>query len=111
MDSQSNNWTKSELQTYILLLCANADGSVDEKEIELIKAKTDAGTFEKMHHEFMGDSEEDSLKKIDDHIQYLDYTQMELAEFRREMYEVFFADCNFQRMERNLDRILDNILY
>ena len=111
MTAQPNRWTKPELQTYILLLCANADGSVDEKEIELIKAKTDEETFEKMHLEFMGDSEVESLKKIVDHIQYLDYSQMELAEFRREMYEVFFADCDFQRMERNLDRILDNILY
>lgn len=111
MTSQPTNWTKAELQTYILLLCANADGSVDEKEIDLIKSKSDPDTFERMRKEFEADAEEVSLKKIDDAIQVHHYSEMELAEFRREMYEVFFADCSFERMERNLDRILDNILY
>ncbi len=111
MTPPSNKWTKSELQTYILLLCASADGSVDEKELRLIQEKTDAATFEKMRQEFSVGSEEEHLQKIDDQIQHLDYSQMELAEFRREMYEIFFADCDFKRMERNLDRILDNILY
>lgn len=111
MTSQPKKWTKEELQTYILLVCANADGSVDDKELELIKSKTSFETFERMHEEFQGDSEEASLKKIDESIQVHHYSQMELAEFRREVYEVFFADCTFERMEKNLDRILDNILY
>lgn len=111
MSTQSEKWTKSELQAYVLLLCAHADGTVDDKEIEVIKSKTNSETYSKMNEEFMADSEEDRLRKIDDNVQLHYFTQMELAEFRREMYEVFFADCSFERMEKNMDRILDNILY
>ena len=111
MSNREENWTKSELQAYVLLLCAYADGRADEGEIKVIKSKTHPETYEKMHTEFMDDTEEQRLRKIDDNVQMHYFTQMELAEFRREMYEVFFADCNFERMEKNMDRILDNILY
>lgn len=111
MTSKINRWNKSELQTYILLLCANADSFESEEEINLIKSKVDKETFEKMYIQFNSDSEEERLEKIDDAIQLLEYSTMELAQLRREIYEIFFSDCNFGAMERNLDRILDNILY
>jgi hypothetical protein len=111
MNAKSRKWTKTELQTYILLLCANADNDESQEEVALIKSKVDGDTFEKMHKEFNEDTEEVRLEKIDDTIQLHEYSPIELAELRREMYEIFFSDCNFVLMERNLDRILDNILY
>ena len=48
MKSEQQNWTKTELQIYILMLCANADSNVTEEELNLIKSKTDRETFEKM---------------------------------------------------------------
>lgn len=104
-------WNKKELQAYILLTCANADSNLSKEELEMIKSKVDKDIFEKIYVEFSKDSEQKSLDKIDDNIHHLDYDNKELAELRREMYDVFFADCNFKQMERNLDRILDNILY
>lgn len=111
MTSNSNKWTKEEFHIYILLLCANADSEETPEEIDLIKKKVNAETYEKIYNEFKLDSEEERFEKVDDNIHLHDYTNIEMAQLRREMYEIFFADCNFKMMERNLDRIFDNILY
>jgi hypothetical protein len=111
MSSSSIPWTKSELQIYILLLCANADSDQTPEELDAIKAKVDQQTFDKMYAEFTGDTQDEALKKIDHKIQLLEYSHLELTALRREMYDIFFSDCDFKMMERNLDRILDNILY
>ena len=112
MTPPTNQWSKNELHVYILLLCANADSMISDEEIKMIKSKTDSETFEKIYTEFSNDETEDErLEKIDIAIQLHEYSLKELADFRREMYEIFFLDCNFTTMERNLDRILDNILY
>ncbi|WP_431136136.1 hypothetical protein [Psychroserpens mesophilus] len=112
MTSKINQWTKLELQTYILLLCANADSNETEVEIEMIKSKVDPETFDKIYNEFKADTDEEvQFEKIDDSIQHQDYNNMELAKFRQEIHEIFFSDGKFRMMEQNLNRILDNILY
>ena len=112
MKPTSNNpWSKEQLHTYILLLCANADSDETQKELDMIKSKVDTSTFEKIYQEFKKDNEEQRLEKIDDAIQLLEYSPRELSDLKREMYEIFFSDCDFNLMERNLDRILDNMLY
>lgn len=111
MIHNKNFWSKKELQIYILLLCANADQVESKKEIKLIKSKTDAATFERLYNEFKRDTEDESLEKINLNIQQHEYSHMELMEFRKEMDAVFLADKKFGMMERNLNRILDNIIY
>ena len=111
MEDTSRKWNKTELQIYILLTCASADGHESEEELEMIKAKADKETFKKMYDEFILDDEDSRLEKIDDCIQVHDFENIELANLRREMYEIFFSDCNFSRLEKNLDRIMDNIIY
>ena len=111
MKSKKNIWSKAELQTYILLLCANADNDESEDEIKMIMSKTDSETFERIYKEFSGDTEDERFEKIDAAIHLHQYSIMEISAFKREMYEIFFSDCNFSLMERNLDRILDNIIY
>ena len=111
MSSEQQYWTKAELQIYILLLCANADSIETEEEIALIKSKTNKETFEKMYQEFSGDTEEESLEKIQDNLVVHEYSHKEISELRREMFEVFFSDKKFSMMENTLDKILDNILY
>ncbi|PNQ75291.1 hypothetical protein C1T31_03930 [Hanstruepera neustonica] len=107
----TNKFSKTELQIYILLLCANADSVETEDEINLIKSKVDEETFNKIYKVFSNDNDDERLEKIDDNIHHHEFTNMELAQLRREIYEIFFSDCDFKMMERNLDRILDNILY
>lgn len=111
MKSEQQHWTKAELQIYILFLCANADSKMTEEEIELIKSKTDKATFEKIYQEFSGDTEEESLEKIQDNLALHEYSHKELSELRKEMFEIFFSDKKFSMMENTLDKILDNILY
>ena len=111
MSTKAKNWTKNELHAYILLMCANADKNETQKEIEMIKAKVDSKTFDKMEEIFRNDSENKRFKKIDKNIQQQVYSEKELSAFRREMYEIFFSDCNFSMMEKRLDQTLDNILY
>ena len=58
MSSQPRHWTKDELKTYVLLLCADADTSKSESELELIRSKTDPAIYTKMHEEYANDNEE-----------------------------------------------------
>lgn len=111
MKNDQNYWTKTELKIYILLLCSRADAVEREEEISLIKSKVDPETFEKIYEEFSKDTEDQSLDKIRDNIGKHHYSHMELYALRREMQEVFLADDNFKLMERNLERILENMLY
>lgn len=111
MNTKTNKLTKKELQIYILLMCANADSTESDAELGLIKSKVDASTFDKIYNEFSKANEDERLEKIEENVHLHEFTTMELAELRREMYEVFFTDCDFKIMERNLDRIMDNILY
>ena len=111
MNTHSNQLTKRELQIYILLMCANADLSESDAELNLIKSKVDTETFNKVYNEFNSDNEDERLEKIEDNVHQHEFTTMELGELRREMYDVFFTDCDFKIMECNLDQIMDNILY
>ncbi len=111
MKEESSPWTKSELQIYILLLCANADSVETEEEINLVRSKTDKETFERIYAEFSRDTEEESLEKIQDNLVLHEYSHKELIELRKEMFEIFFSDKKFSMMENTLDKILDNILY
>ncbi|SDB19760.1 hypothetical protein SAMN03097699_0047 [Flavobacteriaceae bacterium MAR_2010_188] len=111
MSSGIRKFTKTELEIYILLLCANSDNVESEEEMNMIKSKVDSATFENIYAEFKQDSEDESLEKIQDNINLHHYTNMELAKLRKEMYEIFFSDCDFKNLERQLDRIMDNIIY
>jgi hypothetical protein len=111
MTSKKKEWTKTELQTYILLASANADHKETGEELDMIKSKISKETFDKMYTEFSGDSEKKQLKKIARNIHLHTYSNLELHAFRREVYEIFFSDCNFTMMEKRLDWTLDNILY
>jgi len=111
METEKTNWNKNELHTYILLLCANADGVEGEEELNLIKQKTDTTTFSKIYAEFSLDNEEVRLEKINRTVQNFNYSHMELVALRKEMDDIYFADQKYGMMERNLDRILDNIIY
>ncbi len=105
------NWTKNELQIYILMLCANADSDETREEIDVIKSKVDRETFDKVYKEFCCDNQDESLTKIEQNIAIHHYSHRELNQIRKEMKEVFFTDKNFKMMERNLERILNNMLY
>ncbi|MCG9973376.1 hypothetical protein [Christiangramia crocea] len=106
-----NRWTRTELEIYILLLCANADSVETPVELRLISSNVDEKSFEKIYNEFWKDSEEERLEKIEDAIAVNDFSHKELIKLKREIREIFFSDHQFSMMERNLDKILNNMLY
>lgn len=111
MATQPNQLSKEELKIYILIFCASVDANATVDEMDLIKSKTTPDIFNKMHASFNAHSEQESIDKIEDAINSHEFTEMELAEFRQEIYRIFLTDSKFHRKEQSLDRILDNILY
>ena len=111
MASSQNHWTKEELYTYILLLCANADSKESSEELDLIKSKSNSETFEKIYKEFSGDTEDEALEKIDENIHFHDFSSQELSQMKADMRAVFMSDKKYSMLEENLDNILDNIIY
>lgn len=111
MKNKKQPWTKLELKAYILLLCANSDANETTEELELIKAKIGEDDFSKIYREFSQDSEDESLNKIQDAVALHNYSHKELIELRSEMKEIFLTDNNYILKEKNLERILRNILY
>ena len=111
MKNDKVDWTKPELEAYILLLCANADSKETKEEVELIRSQAENESFEKIYSEFSGDTEEESLEKIESCVACHEYSHKELSEIRQRMKKVFFADQKYGLMERNLERILKRIIY
>jgi len=58
METQQNQWTKSELKTYILIFCANIDADETKEEVSFIKSLSEPADFNKMHNEFLSNSEQ-----------------------------------------------------
>lgn len=104
-------WSKAELKTYILLLCANADQNESGEEIEHIKSQTEIASFESIYKEFSDDNEDEALEKIDSNIQLHEFSSLELSSLKRDIRSVFLIDESFTMKEANIDRILDNIIY
>ncbi|MDT8416121.1 MAG: hypothetical protein RQ735_12200 [Flavobacteriaceae bacterium] len=111
MNSEPANWTKAEIKTYILLLCARADAQETEAEINLVKSSTDPAVFDEVYETFQGDDEESALKKIELAINNKVYGDMEISALRKEMLDVFAADNNYNIKEQYLDKLLDHIIY
>jgi hypothetical protein len=111
MKEKEHHWSKDELKTYILLLCAGADVVEAKEELDLIRSMAPPGTFQRIYAEFRGDDRDRSLEKIRNSMQGHDYSYWELAKLRSGIEEVFASDGSMVMKERNLGKILDGILY
>lgn len=104
-------WSKDELVTYLLIFCAMTDHQEHRKEYQYIKTKTDPNVFEKMYGEIQNDSEDTAMEKIAETIHKYEFSHAELVTLRQDIHKVFFADGQFAKLEQNMVRILDNIIY
>lgn len=111
MKNGKAHWSKNELKIYILLLCANADKVEREEEVDLIRSKVNAKDFDRIYNEFSEDNEDQGLEKIRENVSKHHFSHRELVKLQKEMQDVFFADEKFRPLERNLERILHNIIY
>ena len=111
MKTNKTLWSKVELKTYILLLCAKADLVATEKEFNLIKSKSSSDIFEKIYAEFCLDDDNICLEKIQNAVGKHQYSYKELFELKKEIQDVFLSDNKILMKEQYLSRVLDNILY
>jgi hypothetical protein len=107
----NSNWTKEQLKIYILLLCTYADDVASKEEITIINSHTKHTNFDIIHQEFINDSHETRVAKIEKAISHLEFDIIELMELRNEIHQVFIADKVFNRKEKYIESLLDNLLY
>lgn len=107
----ATNWSKEKLKIYILLLCTYADDEASPEEIKIINSHTKQTYFEEIHQEFINDSHETRVDKIEKAVSRLEFDITELMELRNEIHKVFLADKVFNRKEKYIESLLDNLLY
>ena len=104
----TTNWTKDDLRTYLLIYCANADFSISEKELTLIKSRIEKSDFDKIKAEFEEDNDYQSIQKIQSAYKTLNYENADVL--MQEVMDVFQADGDYDTLEQNLNMGLKNIL-
>ena len=105
-----SNWSKDELIAYILLFAAHSNFEESNKERNVIISKVDMQTFQRIHDEFDADNDYQSLQKIQTELKNHDYGSSDLDELFSEIKVLFYADGEFDVMERNMFSFLKRIL-
>mgnify|MGYP006331042605 FL=1 len=93
------------------MLCAKVDFVESSEELDLIRSKTSAETFDLILNEIRFDDEDASLRKIEDAVTNLEYSHWEIAQLKNEIKEIFYSDGKIEIAEGYMFRILDNIIY
>ena len=109
-NSSRDYWNKDDLRVYVLLYCANADLVFKEEEQVYINEKIDSAKYNKILKEFNDDNDYQSIKKIEESIAHLGYNEEQLNTLIAEMKELFWADGDFDNVERAILRQLEHIL-
>ena len=104
------NWNEEELLAYILIYCSLADLTISPEEQAYLTSRFTKDFYLKMLAEVEGDTEEVRKPKIkdayDEHIFRNDETDL----IYEEIHNIFTLDGDFDELERNLWRQLDQIL-
>ncbi|QRM90383.1 sulfurtransferase [Lacinutrix sp. WUR7] len=103
------HWTKNELIAYTLLYAANSNFEEDNKERNLIIEKVDMQTFQKIHDEFDADNDYQSIQKIQAGLKEHHFTKEDIDKLLVEIKKMFFADGEFDVMERITYRSLNKL--
>ena len=109
-NDKTMHWTKEELVAYTLLYAANSNFIEDNKERNVIIGRVDMQTFQKVHDEFDADNDYQSLQKIEQGLKEHNYTQNDIDELLVDIKLMFFADGEFDVLERMMYRSLKNLL-
>jgi 3-mercaptopyruvate sulfurtransferase SseA len=105
------HWTKNELIAYTLLYAANSNFEEDNKERNLIIEKVDMQTFQKIHDEFDADNDYQSIQKIQAGLNEHHFTKADIDTLLVEIKTMFFADGEFDVMERITYRSLNKLFH
>ncbi len=105
------HWTKNELVAYTLLYAANSNFEEDNKERNLIIAKVDMQTFQKIHEEWEADNDYQSIQKIQAGLKEHNFTEADIDKLLAEVKSMFFADGEFDVYERAMYRSLNKLFH
>jgi len=106
----TTNWTKNDLNAYLLIYCANADFTENVDEIDFIKKEVGEDLYKKMHKEFNKDNDYQSIEKIQYTLDEYNYTEKEIENLITEIQALFKADGDIDPLERILYKGLKRIL-
>ena len=104
------HWTKQELVAYILLYASQSDMIVSNKERNVIISKVDMKTFQKIRDEFDEDNDYQSIQKIMSGLKEHNYSKMDIDLLFADIKGLFFADGEFDQLEKNMFRLLKKLL-
>lgn len=104
------NWTKDELIAYILLYASNSNLDEDNHERNVIISKVDMTTFQKIHDEFDNDNDYQSIQKIVEGLKFHNYSSEDMVELFADIKTLFFADGEFDVVERYMYTYLKKML-
>lgn len=110
MGNFTTNWTSEELKTYLLIHCANSDFTESNVELDFIRSKYGKPCLDKMHSEYDGDNDYQSIQKITDSIKRLNYSKEEIEYLMYDAKKLFLSDGKFDTLEHNLLLGLSHIL-
>ncbi len=105
----NTTWTNEELNTYVLIYCANADFTESKDEMDFIKSKLPSSVFEKIHKEFNNDNDYQSIQKIQSSFNRLGYTDEEKNHLLFKIKKIFLSDDKYDQLEKNLLKGLNRI--
>lgn len=104
------NWTKDELIAYVLLYASHSNLKENNHERNVIISKVDMQTFQNIHDEFDTDNDYQSIQKIISGLKMHKYSSEDLTELFADVKSLFFADGEFDVVERYMYAYLKKIL-
>ena len=107
---EAPNWTKDELVAYILLYAAHSDLKENNHERNVINAKVDKETFQKVYDEFNTDNDFQSIQKIVASVDKHNYSKTDFDQLLADIKGLFFADGDFDIREHSMLLFLKRIL-
>lgn len=106
-DNFETNWNKKEFKAYVLLYCSMANYTEDNAERGVIVDKVGRDNFNHIHEEIEKDNDYTRIQKITAANKRLEYNHEQLV---ADMKEVFFADGNFDEVEKGLFLMLKRVV-
>lgn len=103
-------WNYNEFCTYLLIYASYADLEFSQAEKELILSKIDEESFKKIEETYLEATDFRRLEIILDHKGIYYPTAAQKQELLAKINELFNADGDYSKLERNLNLFLERLL-
>lgn len=107
---ETQNWSYDEFITFLLIYVANVDMEFSDEEKQLIKKMAGESTFQEMVEIFDSMSDYKAYEKILSYKEKYFATQAEKDAIVEKMKDLFYADADFNIMEKELLHFLERMM-